>query len=341
MDSKVTIAIVAVVVAIVAIAGVAFFMMNNNDSGGGAPSDGILYDGNGGKLSGGETTYIQHTTSVDTCAFVRDGYHWVVWNTKADGSGTDYSENSVAPAKTTLYAQWSNANTIYGDNGGIEYVSTFIADSNGGKEVNIDTGYAELPSSAVFIVKPQSDVKLKVYVDGTSIVAEKAGKKVNIEYPTGTTGIKFENGRVRDDGAAVFDIEQTISNQRVMLGFFSVSLSDVLDIGGTRIVPTDIMDFTLVFNDIIGALVINNTGSVMVGEDPEIHIRAVKSGSEVSYDADSSTVTITVGGKDYGIQFKFQNGAELVDCEIEGNTAILKFSYESDKDPMFYRLISS
>ena len=338
MNSKVVIAIVAVV--IVAVAGIAFFAMSSNN-GGDAPSDGILYDGNGGKLSDGKTTYTQHSTSVDTCSFQKDGYHWVVWNTKADGSGTDYNENSVAPAKTTLYAQWSNANTIFGTDGGIGYVSIFVADSNGGKEVNIDHGYAELPSKAVFIIKPLSGVTLKIYVDGKGVIAEKSDKKNYIEYITGTAGIVFENGSIKDDGSAVFEVRQTISNQSVTLGCLNTSVSNVLDIKGTREVPTDIMNFSIKYTGLTDVIDINHTGSVQLGDSPEIHVKAVKTGTSVDYDADAGSIIFTLDGKKYEIQFNFSNGGEVSGVSINEDTAIIKFLFDHDKDPIFYRVIGS
>ncbi len=338
MDSKITIAIVAVV-AIVAVAGVAFFMMNNNDNGG-APSDGILYDGNGGKLSDGKTTYISHSTSVETCAFQKDGYHWIVWNTKADGSGTDYNENSVAPAKTTLYAQWSNANVLFGNNGGINFVSTFVGDSASGKEVNIDTSYASLSPSALYIIKPQTGVTLKIHVDGKSIIAEKADGKRHISYSTGTSGITFENGKIRDDGSAVFEIRQTIVNQNVFLGCSSGSVIDVLDVKGTRDVPTEVMTFSIV-DSITGSTNIDRTGSVQLGEEAKIFVKAVKSGSTVTYDEEESVIKIAVSDKVYEINISFSNGGELTGVTVDGDTAIISFTYEDDKDPVFSRIIAS
>ena len=339
MDSKVTIAIVAVVVAIVAIAGVAFFMMNNNDNGG-APSDGILYDGNGGKLSDGKTTYISHSTSVETCAFQKDGYHWIVWNTKADGSGTDYSENSVAPAKTTLYAQWSNANVLFGTDEGMDYVSIYVGDSAGGKEVNIDKGYATLSSNATFIIKPKAGVTLKMHVDGQSIIAEKSNENRDILYSTGTSGISFENGTKKSDGSIVFEIRQTIINKSVFLNYLSSAGFDVLDIGGTREVPTDVMTFSIGFDKTSG-INIDRTGSVQLGEEAKIFVKAVKSGSTVTYDEEELVIKIAVSDKVYEINISFSNGGELTGVTVEGDTAIISFTYEDDKDPVFSRIIAS
>ena len=333
MDSKVIVAIAAVVV-VVAVAGIAFFAMSSGN-GGDAPSDGILYDGNGGKLPNGDKTYSVHSTSVDTCSFVKEGYHWIIWNTKSDGSGTNYNENSVAPAKTTLYAQWSNANTLFGNNDAIAYISIFVADSNGGKEVNIDTGYADLPSSAVFIVKPQSGVTLKAYVDGKGIIAEKSDSKRYIEYSTGTEAVAFENCRIRDDGSAVFEVRQTVSNKNIFLGCFSTSAIAVLDIKGTREVPTDIMDFSI--KGYSGPIEINNTGSVIIGANPEISIKAVKSGTTVEYDGES--IIFTLDGKKYNVQFKFSNGAELGGVSVEKDAAVITFTFDLSMDPVFYRVI--
>ena len=334
MSQKIIVAVLAAVV-VIAVAGVALFMMNNNVDE--IPSDGILYDGNGGKLSGGETTYKSHTTTVETCSFQKEGYHWVVWNTKADGSGTDYSENSIAPAKTRLYAQWSNANVFFGSNDNADYISIFVADSDGSNEVNIDNGYAPVSSTSVFIVKPQTGVTLKIHVDGQSVIAEKADGKMDIEYSTGITGISFEKGKIREDGAAVFEIKQTVFNQNVILNCSSSSVSDVLDVRGTRDVPTEVMTFSLGVGD-PDDIDINGTGSVEVGSLAKIYVKAVKSGSTVSYDGDDTISIIT--DKTYEIVISFSNGGALTGVVIDGDTAIISFTYDSDKDPVFNRIIS-
>lgn len=79
----------------------------------------LTYNGNGGKRSDDSTAYdistknnTRHT--VETNTFFNTGKKFVKWNTKADGSGTDYLEGasvllsaSQPSSPTTLYAIWA------------------------------------------------------------------------------------------------------------------------------------------------------------------------------------------------------------------------------------------
>lgn len=83
----------------------------------------IEYNGNG--ATGGSTLLSMHTYDQDkalsTNGFSRHGWTFVGWNTKADGSGTNYAKDQSvknmttdANGKVTLYAVWSLnlANTV-------------------------------------------------------------------------------------------------------------------------------------------------------------------------------------------------------------------------------------
>lgn len=102
-------------------------------------------------------------------------------------------------------------------------MSLYVAGKEGNDPVNIDKGYASLPTDAVLIAKPQTGVTLKIHVDGKSIIAETATKNVDMHYSSGNQGISFENGKIRaEDGAVVFEIRQTVSNQNAFLNYSSV-----------------------------------------------------------------------------------------------------------------------
>ena len=82
----------------------------------------VVYDGNGGALTSGDTAYgdaenvsetyaASHTVSVDENSFNRAHYVFIGWNESADGTGKAYTvEEAIAltPADSTktLYAQW-------------------------------------------------------------------------------------------------------------------------------------------------------------------------------------------------------------------------------------------
>ena len=71
----------------------------------------VEYNANGGTGTMESSQYVskEKVTVLDN-AFQRDGYHFVGWNTKADGSGTSYTANDVFEMPyvetLTLYAQW-------------------------------------------------------------------------------------------------------------------------------------------------------------------------------------------------------------------------------------------
>ena len=89
----------------------------------------VAYNGNGSTSGSMLTQTFTYGTSYNLAAngFVRSGYHFAGWNTKADGTGKSYSDKqsvknlaSTNGAKVTLYAQWAkNTYTIrFHANGG-------------------------------------------------------------------------------------------------------------------------------------------------------------------------------------------------------------------------------
>ncbi|MBQ7545842.1 MAG: InlB B-repeat-containing protein, partial [Clostridia bacterium] len=70
----------------------------------------VTYDANSGSGAPGEQTkYYNKTLTLSSTKPTRTGYDFVKWNTKADGSGADYTSggNYTANADATLYAQWT------------------------------------------------------------------------------------------------------------------------------------------------------------------------------------------------------------------------------------------
>lgn len=122
MDNKVVIAIVVAAVVICAGVGVAILVGNMGSEEKGV-TEGVNYHGNGGKTSEGRTIMGSTTHDVIGNIFKYDGYKFVSWNTKADGSGTTYkSGDYIAYASgeaVDLYAIWAV-------DGSMLYVSTFL-----------------------------------------------------------------------------------------------------------------------------------------------------------------------------------------------------------------------
>lgn len=86
----------------------------------------LIYDGNGHTNEAGNVTETwarnsnvtvwdnmdenyEGTVLTETAHFVKDGYEFIGWNTKADGTGDSYEPGSMitlSASETTLYAQW-------------------------------------------------------------------------------------------------------------------------------------------------------------------------------------------------------------------------------------------
>ena len=95
----------------------------------------VRFNGNGGKTSFGDTYYSQSgfkyddgTKTLDSNLFARNGYTFIKWNSKADGSGTPYLNNaSVENLATTqnaivnLYAQWEANGCVSEIDDGLSY----------------------------------------------------------------------------------------------------------------------------------------------------------------------------------------------------------------------------
>ena len=84
----------------------------------------VIFDANGGEGTMSEQIYeFGVEQALRKNEFTRDGYIFIGWNTKSDGSGTSYSDKQIISVTQdlTLYAQWKR----------VIYTVTF--DANGGK----------------------------------------------------------------------------------------------------------------------------------------------------------------------------------------------------------------
>ena len=137
----------------------------------------VAYNGNGSTSGSMSTQTFTYGKSYNLAAngFVRSGYHFAGWNTKADGSGTSYADKqsvknlaSTHGAKITLYAQWvKNTYTIrFHANGG--------AGSMADVTVPYDTSY-KLPANK-FTYQGYTFDKWKTE-DGTGVYGNEAAIK--------------------------------------------------------------------------------------------------------------------------------------------------------------------
>ena len=119
----------------------------------------VTFDPNGGSgtMASQVLTYNQNT-ALSTNTYTRAGYTFAGWNTKADGTGTNYTDGQTKPNVTstnggtaTLYAQWTaNSYTVTADaNGGtIPTTAGWTGSGNTStKSVTFDSAYGTLPST--------------------------------------------------------------------------------------------------------------------------------------------------------------------------------------------------
>lgn len=101
----------------------------------------------------------------------RDGYHFVRWNTKADGTGTDYSGPYTSNADLNVYAIWE-------ENSADTYTVTY--------DLNIDGNVSDIPN-------PISQTQSKV---GSSLVISDKTPK--------TIGYIFKGWNTKSDGTGIW-----------------------------------------------------------------------------------------------------------------------------------------
>ncbi|MCR4649543.1 MAG: InlB B-repeat-containing protein [Lachnospiraceae bacterium] len=109
----------------------------------------VKFDANGGygKMTS-QNIKFNTSTVLNTNSFTRNGYEFNGWNTKADGSGTSYSDaakiklNTLNNNKVTLYAQWKAkyATVKLNVNGGTALTESTL-------KVQEYTAYGELPKA--------------------------------------------------------------------------------------------------------------------------------------------------------------------------------------------------
>ena len=134
----------------------------------------VNFDANGGTGSMDECHYMNSGT-LPTCTMTREGYIFVGWNTKADGTGTFYAAHATMVATESfkgplqLYAQWQSIPN--------ELSGVFIQKDRKVK-LTWNTKSGSLPQDGKFVVY-RNDTKIGV-VEHTF-------------NPNGTTGLTFED----------------------------------------------------------------------------------------------------------------------------------------------------
>jgi len=214
MDNKVVIAIVAVVIVAVAACAVVFISSGSED----VPSDVVRYKGNGGTTSSGAKVFDNASPVVVECMFIKDGYHCVTWNTKSDGSGTDYPVGSTVPLKTVLYAQWSDQNVVGAINYYFNTFNLFVAEKGNENLVNIDDSAADIPpNDAILVLYAKKGSQISVEASNTVVIND-GTKTYKVILSLDVQGLSLGNPKPLDTNSAVYyDINQSTKNQTATL----------------------------------------------------------------------------------------------------------------------------
>lgn len=131
------------------------------------PSYSVSYNANGGSgAPGASTKWYDETLTLSSAKPTREGYVFKCWNTKSDGTGTNYSSGGSYTANSggTLYAVW-NPIIYYNANGGTD------APANQTKTFGVDA----LLSTAVPVRAKYDFLEWNTAADGTGTSYQPGG----------------------------------------------------------------------------------------------------------------------------------------------------------------------
>ena len=182
----------------------------------------VKFDGNGaeGTMADQSFTYGKSGESLKANAFTKTGYTFAGWNTKADGTGTAYTDQQATPNVTTenggtvtLYAQWkANTYTVKFDANGGEGTmedQTFIYDTEQALTANTftKTGYT---------FAGWKDAQGNTYTDGQTVknLVTEDSIVLTAQWTANTYTVKFDGNGAEGtmaDQSFTYDEEQALS----------------------------------------------------------------------------------------------------------------------------------
>ncbi len=184
MSTKTLLIAGIVVVVVIAAAAVVALGMGEEDQ---HVTEGVIYDGNGGKTSDGKTTFDVTSHEVMQNLFTKDGAQFESWNTKKDGSGDTYKPGSTieyGSGKTVrLYAIWYDGKNLNINSSSFYNYFSLIYN---GKTLNMMDSI-KLPSAGSIIITVQpNETGGQPYVDGKvaqyKVIGDKSVRVYQINF---------------------------------------------------------------------------------------------------------------------------------------------------------------
>ena len=228
----------------------------------------LTFDANGGSGSmvPVTTTESSYTFALPANTFTKSGYTFTGWDTKADGTGTNYADKAevTLTEDTTLYAQWKKVSS--GSSSGGSYNPTYKVDTadvvtNGA--VSSDKTWSAADQKVTITVTPDKGYRLD-----DLIITDRNGKA--IEYT--------------DNGDGTYTFKMPASKVDVRATFEKV--------------PAIILTVNSVVAEVFGETVINDVAPEIKNSRTMLPIRFVAEalGADVEWDAKTRVVTITKDG---------------------------------------------
>ncbi len=141
----------------------------NGDTGGTAPTDSTEYAANA------------EVTVADKGGLEKTHYLFDGWNTKADGSGTAYAENSIfkITANTTLYAQWTQVITKIEIESQPAQLKYAVGDKFDFTGLSVKVSYAAGGTKVIELKDFEDNYLMTTFPDGESATTEHISLRVS------------------------------------------------------------------------------------------------------------------------------------------------------------------
>ena len=211
----------------------------------------IIFDANGGTgvMNNQSMTY-DSEANLNTNGYICDGYNFIEWNTKSDGSGVGYKNNALVKNLTTessitLYAVWSSSFTYVINNYTVDEDKLYI------DNISVNTTLEAFVKN----IKLGENYKVKVSMDDKSYISTGSvtkiynGDKLVIEYTN------IVRGEVTGDGMLNYldyvnlynhiqKVKNPSSNKKLLTGVYLVAGDMSFD---NKI---DYLDYVRIYNKI-------------------------------------------------------------------------------------------